>query len=233
MCWLDKVFTRNVLKLRDRFGIRHFVETGTAEGNGMIYFSRHFLSLDSCEVDPELARRASERIRAGVRDSSRIWLQTTASPDFLKYFRAVYTSDRWSTPVLFFLDAHTPGNWPILEELEALKGFHNCCIVIHDFKVPDLDLGYISYEGQALDLEYVREALFGVNPEFHLYHNTREMAEVWTKEEVERGDARMPWDEATKWQLDYAWSAPLKTYRGILYAVPEEVQGLEVKPMKV
>lgn len=224
--WLDKVSTRNILKLRDRFGIRRFVETGTAEGNNAIFYSQHFEEVHTSELDVDLVKKAIKRA-SGISNLGVYRVYRMPSPEFIYLLRGRYGLAAWDDMPLFFLDAHSPGNWPILGELEALKGFEDCCIVIHDFKVPDERLGYISYGGQDLDLDYVREDLFKVNPDFVLYHNTREMAEVYTREEVERGIG-LPMDEATEWSLNYAWSSPLKTYRGILYAVPEELGGLEV-----
>ena len=43
-----------------------------------------------------------------------------------------------------------------------------------------------------------------------------------TLEEAEKG-VGVPWDEHTRKVLEYAWSSPEKTQRGILYALPEAV----------
>lgn len=225
MCWLDKVAVRNFLKLREEFGIRDFVETGTAEGNTAIFYARHFENVHSCEADEQRFAAAKAR----TRHLPNVSLHLASSPDFLRAWRRRHRRSPSPGIPLFFLDAHSPENWPVLRELAALRRFGECCVVIHDFKVPDRRLGFIKYGSQALDLDYVEDELFGVNPRFVLYHNTRAMSEIWTPEEREKGVAALPWDDATRWALDYAWSEPRKTYRGILYAVPRPLDSLEAK----
>lgn len=206
MCWLDRACSRTILKLRDRFGVSALVETGTAEGNSAIFYSKHFREVYSCEAAPGLYELAQKRSR----HLPNVHLYQRRSPVFLRSFTA------W--PVIFFLDAHSPGDWPIWEELEALAGNTRCCIVVHDFKVPVPGLGYLKDGTLALDLDYIQEPLMGVNPGFHLYHNLG--GDIVTLEEAEKG-VGVSWDEHTEKALRYAWSSREKTQRGILYAVPQ------------
>lgn len=206
MCWLDRACSRTILQLRDRFGVEALVETGTAEGNSAIFYSGHFRDVYSCEADPALYELAQKRSR----HLNNVHISHRRSPVFLRSFKT------WGA--IFFLDAHSPGDWPIWEELEALGGNSRCCIVVHDFKVPVPGLGYLKDGNLELDLDYIREPLMAVNPGFHLYHNLG--GDIVTPEEAEKG-VGVPWDEHTEKVLEYAWSSPEKTQRGILYAVPE------------
>lgn len=218
MCWLDKVSTKNILFLRDRFSIKQFVETGTAEGDNALFYAQHFEDVWTCEIDKALCEKAKQR--AGERYRRHIFFCNQASPEFLLQLFGVSGGFRQTT--LFFLDAHTPDNWPILEELKVLKGFKNCCIIIHDFKVPGL--GHIQYGVQALDMEYVKDGLLGVNPNFCFYSNYKGGTCIYTPEEVQAGIG-LPWDAETQDRLKYTWSSPEKTHRGILYATPEPLVG--------
>ena len=213
MCWLDRTCSATILKLRDSFGVEALVETGTAEGNSAIFYSRHFEDVYSCEADPDLFALARKRSR----HLPNVHLYQRRSPVFLRSFKT------W--PAIFFLDAHSPGDWPIWEELEALRENRRCIIVIHDFKVPVPGLGYLKDGHLELGLDYIHIPLVQVNPGFHLYHNLA--GDIVTLEEAEKG-VGVPWDEHTRKVLEYAWSSPARTQRGILYAVPEPVDENEL-----
>jgi hypothetical protein len=91
--------------------------------------------------------------------------------------------------------------------------------VVHDFKVPGL--GYISYEGQDLDWNLVKDDIMAVNPDFKFYTNERRTADIWTIGEVEAGKAPFKMDADLRARMEYTWSTERRTWRGILYAVPE------------
>lgn len=210
MCWPDKNAMRVLAKLRDQFACQRLVETGTAEGNGLIMYSSIFESLWGCDTDRGLCELAKKRI-ARHAPQALVSVHNVSSPDLLKHIKVMGHS-------LFMLDAHKPGSWPILDELRALAMTNDCCIAIHDFKVPGL--GHINYGGQALDLDLVRDGLMRVNPDFHLYTNTQTTAAVLTRDEL-KSLLGLRYDEHFDQAMDYVWSAPVKTYRGILYATPE------------
>lgn len=227
--WLDKISTQQILKLRDRFGIKCFIETGCAEGNNAIFYAQYFKEVHSCEIDKELLLRAKRRVQCLKRRN--VFLHLKPSPEFIQDYRIEYERKRRIDTLLFFLDAHSPSNWPILDELKALRGFKNCCIVIHDFKVPGL--GYISYEGQDLDFNYIKKDILKVNKAFHFYHNDRAGCDIWTMEEAR--EDKIPglrFDEDVKARLEYTWSTEQRTYRGILYAVPEPLDGFHLIKME-
>lgn len=75
--------------------------------------------------------------------------------------------------VLIFLDAHWNGT-PLIEELEeiAASGLKPI-IAIHDFKVPNKDFGFDSYNGQDYTWEWIEphvRAIYG--NDFTHYYNT-------------------------------------------------------------
>ena len=220
MCWPDRHALGILTQIRDQFETKVLIETGSAEGNWIIMYSKIFLGTYGCEIDKEfhkICRRRISRLKISPETShlhSFDCLEMT-SPHFIDFME----KRRWTHDV-FMLDAHTPGSWPILEELKALRGSISCLIVIHDFKVEGEELGYICYDGQALNLPLVEKDLFAVNPDFCLYTNTRETCDIWPREEL-RVFLGKQYDEYFDKAMDYVWSKPEKTYRGILYATPE------------
>lgn len=210
MCWPDRKALENLAKLRDQFGYKRLIETGAAEGNGVLMYSRIFPEVHSYETNPSLYEIAASRTT--WEKGQKVYC--LPSPTMLGAI------DRNLGPSLFILDAHTPGSWPILDELKAMKGFRGCSIVIHDFKVEGL--GHINYDGQALDLDLVKDDLLRVDPNFYLYVNSRETCDIWTRAALKE-HLGATYDKYFDKAMDFVWSAPVKTYRGILYAVPAEL----------
>ena len=227
--WPDKAAARVMAQLRDQFLVKTLVETGTAHGIGARYWAQLFPIVLSCDTEEEMLAVA----RRKVLGAGKIFLHRMPSPKFLTWFREWYERDGRQDYVAFLLDAHWYVDWPILGELQALKGFTRAIVVIHDFKAPGL--GYVSYNGQDLDWDYVKADLMAVNPGFHFYHNTREGCDIVTPAEVAAG--RVPglvWDKETRHVLEnIVWESERRAYRGILYAVPEPLpESLGLKELK-
>lgn len=87
-----------------RYGVRHFVETGTGMGDGLAHAakSRAFDSLWSCEYESTLANAAKERFR----HDKRIRVVEGPSSTFLANILDLLPV---SESVLFWLDAHFVG----------------------------------------------------------------------------------------------------------------------------
>ena len=214
--WPDKAAARVMTQLRDQFQVKTLVETGTAHGIGARFWATLFPIVLSCDIDEKMLAAARLKVLA-----TGAFLFRRSSPEFLTWFRRTYEEMGRQDYVVFLLDAHWHKDWPILGELRSLKAFPWAIIVIHDFKAPGL--GYVSYNGQDLNWDYVKADLLAVNPGFHFYHNTREGCDIVTPAEVAAG--RVPglvWDEETRHVLeDIVWESERRAYRGILYAVPE------------
>ena len=149
------------------------------------------------------------------------------SAEFLKQFIEQYKKDKREDYVIFYLDAHfydtqlKPENrFVVLRELKALKDFDKAIIIIHDF---DNNLGHITYDGQPLNLELLKEDLLNINPNFKFYTNELESCQIVKKEEVIKGIEGLEPDFETLENLDYAWSTPRLTYRGLLYCSPDKI----------
>jgi hypothetical protein len=89
--------------LMARYGLLHFVETGTGRGEGLAHAARFgFRTLRSCESVPVLAQAAQEAFAS----DSRVSVYSGHSRNFLDH---VCADTPIGEPILFWLDAHFPG----------------------------------------------------------------------------------------------------------------------------
>jgi len=230
MSWTDKKAIETIKKIRDKFNIKTFLETGTFKGINARLHSSNFKEVLTCELIEEYFLIAKEKLRKC--ENVKIFNKT--SPLFLKDFVEEYNKGVRSDIVFIYLDAHfyNPAlpiekRFVVLEELKALKGFKKCIIAIHDF---DNGLGHITYDGQPLNLKLIKEDLMKVNPDFKLYTNELATCEIYDEKTIL--DSGMIIDFETMDNICYANSIPRLTYRGILYAVPFEL-GKEFELKKI
>lgn len=223
MSWTDKKAVEQIKKLKDKFNIKTLVETGTFKGINARLHSSNFDEVLTCEIMEEYFSSASEKLK----DYQNVKIFKKSSPDFLKEFVEEYNKKNRTDFILFYLDAHfyNPSLPPekrfvVLDELKALKGFKNAVILIHDF---DNGLGHITYDGRPLNLDILKNNLMDVNPDFRLYTNDLDSCDIVKPNLKDIKEAGLVLDEETLDNLEYAWSSPRLTYRGILYAIPEEL----------
>ena len=122
----------------------------------------------------------------------------------------------------------------MLDELRILKGMKKAIIIIHDF---DNGLGHITYDGVSLDMNLLRKDLLKVNPNFKFYTNELSSCDILTLKELDDKHFEKGMDDFTNYQdmkenLEYAWSKPEKTYRGILYCLLKKVNIEGLKEIK-
>jgi hypothetical protein len=228
MSWTDKAAIKTILQLRDDFKIEDFVETGTFKGVNAKLHSNYFKNVITCEYNEEYFYELESKREL----PNNIQVHLSDSPSFLYMYRWHYLLDSTLPPPLFYLDAHfylpemknesNEKKFVILRELKALSDFENCIIIIHDFDCSEL--GHITYDKISLNFDLVKDYLNKVNPNFKYYINCREYCDIITPEEVIEG--KIKGVEATEDVLDnlkYVWSSPEKTYRGILYCIPKEL----------
>lgn len=223
MSWTDKKSIEQILKLRDKFSISTFIETGAFKGINAKFQAQNFKEVLTCELIEEYFEIAKERLKP----YKNVFIYKQSSPDFLKEFLQKYNQEDRKDIVFIYLDAHfydpslSPDEkWVVVNELKVLKGFKNCLICIHDFDCEGL--GHCIYDGEHLGWAVVKEDLMKVNPDFYFYTNTREFCEIYNEKTI----ANVPGitlDEDTLDNIRYAWTSEIKTYRGFLYATPEEL----------
>lgn len=145
-----------IIKLRDRFGIKTAIETGTHLGNTALELSEMFDDVISVEINEQYFAEASvlvgDRVKLHLGDS-----------------RDVLSGLKFTDPVFFYLDAHWGVN-PLLDEIRlAGKVSPFPVIAIHDFKVPS-GFGYDTYDGQPYTFDWIESALMECYPHGFEYH---------------------------------------------------------------
>ncbi len=183
----DYVCDRRFRELVQKHKVQTVVETGTCAAQGTLAMSQHVPLVVSVEI-VRTSFEASCRnvIAAGYTWS---WLQHD-------YMRPFFGHGRWivlahgdspavlrdvlqakaglARPILFLLDAHWLGAWPLQDELKAIAeaSVPDSIIMFHDFRSPGTNFGYDSYNGHDLDLAYVTPPLLKINPRYQLETNT-------------------------------------------------------------
>jgi hypothetical protein len=160
----DTYIGLELLNLRDKFKIKYCIETGTQYGSSTIALANIFDNVISIEADPSFSIIATERIK-----NENVVLIEGRSEDVLKLIEP--------DNVLYYLDAHgcNIGGCPLKKELIIIAGkkHKNVSIAIHDFKVPEKDFGFDSYDFD-LSYEEIEEYLNYIYPEGFKYHYNEE-----------------------------------------------------------
>lgn len=239
MSWTDRGALRTIWYLANKYDSQGFIETGTYKGTNILVHVNKFPYVAGCEIKKEYFKIAClrtqsmlfEKDKMGWNFFTNIYLHNTTSPKFLK--NRVKNKLDGRTPI-FYLDAHfydkkLPKNkrFVIKEELKAMRGIGECCIVVHDFCN---GLGSIRYDEVDLDMKMLKPLLLKINPKFQFYTNTLEGCDiVQTPDDVQQ--LGLTWDKEMRTTLEFVWSKPVKTYRGLLYALPSKLTKKEMREL--
>ena len=160
----DTFIPLEILSLKSKFKLKHFIETGTQYGATTEFLSDYFKGgiNFTIEADEDYFVKAAERL-----EHSEVALILDRSEVALGHLKPIENT-------LFFLDAHgcATGGCPLKEELSIIADYKlkNKVIVIHDFKVPNYpDFGFDTYDFE-LNFEEIEKQLKQVYPEGFNYH---------------------------------------------------------------
>lgn len=157
----DTYIKNEIIALRDKFGLKYCVETGTQYGSTTLALYDIFKAVKTIEADERYLNDAAERF-CGLNilsylGKSQFVLWDIVVPD----------------DIFYYLDAHgcEIGGCPLKEELEAIsaQGHQNVCIAIHDCKVPGKHFGYDTYDFE-LCYEEIEPYLKMIYPNGYDYH---------------------------------------------------------------
>lgn len=158
----DVIITGTVAQILLDEKCADFIETGTLDGGTSLGVHRLF---------PHLNVWTTERHAGRYRDNQELFEGTGIlhflgdSPDVL---RERILPNLTAARPFFYLDAHAPDSFPILDELRAIATIARLrpIICIHDFwnpLRPDFTCE-VDPNGKKLDMEYIRDALRQVYP---------------------------------------------------------------------
>jgi hypothetical protein len=160
----DTYLEDEFLKIRDRYHIRHVIETGSYHGHTTRWLGMNFDNVTTIESNTEYLTITSNtvhglgNVRVKPGDSSVYLIKTLQ--EYKDRMTQEHAYERMAIgevkdKLLLFLDAHWYKN-PVLKELEqiALSGLHPF-LVIHDFKNPnDPTMGYDIYPNEKIVYEF-------------------------------------------------------------------------------
>jgi len=173
----DHFIEKEILQLRDRFGINTAIETGTCFGSTTKFLARHFQKVFSIEINTAYLEIA--RILIG--DLQNVQTFQGASELVLGEIISAKISD--TDRLLFFLDAHWDTHCPLPDELRIIAEHKlKPVIVIHDFQVPGQPgLAFDSYSGQPFTFDWLKDrfdAIYGEEGYGYYYNSEEESTEI-------------------------------------------------------
>lgn len=159
----DTFIPKEILKLKEKFKIQNVLETGSQYGSTLEWFTENFEYALGCEPNLEFYKIAYVKP---------VYVYNIESLAFLSRFLSLKNS-------LIYIDSHwhdTP--CPLKNELTMIAGINhrfdiNPVICIHDFKVPNKDFGYDTYDYE-LCFEEIEEYLKLIYPKGFDYHYNEE-----------------------------------------------------------
>lgn len=167
----DTFIEKKFLELKERFGIKTIVETGTCLGSSTMFFAKHFENVVTIEANLEYQSIAINRCQKEGIDNVKFLLGDSSkilSDVLLKL---------GSETVMFFLDAHWGNNCPLLAELYQIEASNVIPVIaIHDFYTGDERLGYDSIHGQRFDYDWIIQVVSAIGI-FKAEYNTFEESE--------------------------------------------------------
>lgn len=153
------------LALRDKYAIKHIIETGTYHGNTTEWMAQNFENVYTCESNQTYFDIASKVLEPFPNVTNKL-------QDSRQFLESVLPT--LDGPTIVFLDAHWYDN-PLLGEIVAIGKYGKRPILaIHDFKVPGKpEFGYDTYPGIVYEWNYIKKAVeeaYGTN-NFRIEYN--------------------------------------------------------------
>ncbi len=179
----DTFIPARILELKEKFGIKTVIETGTQYGYTTKWFSEHFDKVLTIEADADFYALSRETLKGCGNVIS-----VLGKSEHLIH-EAIIQADGM---ILFYLDAHgcNIGGTALIEELITIgRLVKNPVIAIHDFKVPNRDFGFDSYDGVDLDMDFIAKYVPDIFPhnvvvEFNQEANGAERGIIYLYENI-------------------------------------------------
>jgi hypothetical protein len=162
----DYYISNNFIKLKEKFNLTHAVELGTCLGSTAIWLANNFSKVDTIEINEDFAKIAIERFIEG--DVYNISIYVGNTTDILPTINIHDNS-------IIFIDSHWYDVCPMLQELTIIADKKiKPVIAIHDFYVPNENLGYDEIHGQPFTMEWINQYIINIYGEngFDFYYNS-------------------------------------------------------------
>lgn len=147
----DHYICEEFLKLKEKFNIKTAIELGSCVGGTTKWLGENFDEVITIEINATFRNFCLERTKHLKNVTSLLGDTVEILPTILKHC---------DDHTIIFVDSHWLNHFPLLDELRIIaESGIKPVIVIHDFKVPDTDLGFDSYGGQDIDMPYIIPSL--------------------------------------------------------------------------
>lgn len=170
----DGFIKMKMLDIAIKYPDAYVFETGSCLASSALFFAEHFPMVYTIEANRRYYAYSYLRIKeCGVENIKIILGQPKELLPKLLFNITLPTN------VVFFFDSHWVSEEPILNELRAIAvaKMSNPIIAIYDWKVPDSNLGYYSWNGNYFSLDWIEPYLHKIYPSgFKYEYNSDEMS---------------------------------------------------------
>lgn len=174
----DKFLYKEIIRLRNEYKIKTFIETGTHVGSSSIIASDIFEQVITCENHEWYFSESQKNIKNSNKNNIKLHKKSSVT-----LFEEIFPIGE---KCIIFLDAHGDHDFPLLKELELIsKDSTKHIIIIHDFYVPDENgnakFQYDTWGTNIINLDYVSESLnkiYGPNGFDYYYLPQQEISGV-------------------------------------------------------
>lgn len=149
----DEFIYNQIKELVNEHDINLIIETGTYYGHTTKRLA-DLAPVFTVEINKEYYEAANKMLM-GLKDKD-IKMGLGDSVEYLKRWLPSF----FEKNILFFLDAHFYDYCPLLDELKSIaESGIKPVIAIHDFKVPNKNFGFDSWNGKDFDFDFIKPSL--------------------------------------------------------------------------
>ena len=164
----DRLIQKEILRLRDKYGIKTAVETGSCLFSTTKFLGDNFEKVFTIELN----KKFYDEWKWRVENNSNVFAFNGDSPFLLSNI----ILNNCNNKTLIFLDAHWGNDCPLQNELTVIaeRGIKPV-IAIHDFVVPGKnEFGFDTYNGQPFTYEWLSsyfDSIYGEKKYGHYYNS--------------------------------------------------------------
>lgn len=157
----DKFAQERFLELADRYNCELAIETGTALGGTARFLYENFKKVCTIEINEDFQNDAIKHVGSydenGIIPEKIDFILGDSGKEINNYLK--YINDiGYNGNIIYFLDSHWLSYCPLIDELDAIIKYRKGkgdVIVIHDFKVPNTNLGFDKYNDQPFTFDWI------------------------------------------------------------------------------